>query len=266
MLFAANIIRLGGLVTKKITINAGVNVDLTSVSAFTDLGKLNPIEVTLTGTFYATNTGDYAFDCGNLSTWTEGVAIIAASGCKFYGKGGAGNSGAGGHAFNCNSANNSGILSVWLQSGSIAAGGGGGGKKGSNSNHSHYIKIGSGKTSTCNGSSSSNGGGGGGGGGRTWINVSGGAGGSSSGCSTPVNGASGGTGTSSSAGGGGTRGTGRYNVSSGSTCPACQYHYGGNGSSGGSWATAGGGSGGGSAGQSVANQGSAAYTNNGTVY
>ena len=263
----------GGCPVQEITINGGTNIVLTSVAAFTALDKACPITVNLTGVFNATSTGTPAFNVGDVSTW-DNVEIFVQSGCDVWGKGGAGGNsslgagGNGGIAFQVNSANSSANLSVTIDSGGEVGGGGGGGKGGQRIAYSNHVGGDDGHGgSTCTNTSNIQCGGGGGGGGQTGITVGGGSRTTSTAtgeCSSITHGTVGASGLLSGRGLGGARGRSQKKPDNGSTCGACENRYGTAGSNGGAWATAGGG--GAVGGASVANQGSASYTNNGTVH
>ena len=82
---------------QEITINGGSNFVLSSDAGFLTLSKSKPIIVTLTGTFTATNSSNYAFQTGNLSTWDE-VQIFNTG--TIRARGGAGGAGSNGSASN----------------------------------------------------------------------------------------------------------------------------------------------------------------------
>lgn len=223
------------------TINGGTNVVLTSNSTFTAFDKTKKIIVNLTGDFSASTTGNYAFDCGDLSTWTD-VDIIIKSGCNLYADGGnGGNSsggagGAGGTALNVNGANSTGILSI-DQGGAIRGGGGGGGA-GTRLSVSNFTQVNLGKGETdCRSPATVYRGSGGGGGGQSGLTNS--AGGarttSTDGCGSFANGVAGSVGTVSGAGGGGGRGFTQYRADNGATCAACTTAYGIAGAAGREW-------------------------------
>lgn len=267
---------------QKITINGGSNFTLASDAGFLALDKNKPIEVTLTGTFYATSTSTPAFDCGDLSTWRD-VHVFVASGCDVWGKGGAGASSAassgpgaaGGTAFNVNGANSATRLAVTIQSGAEVGGGGGGGGAGNRLTVSSYRQVTTQhQGDECNFNVTVQRGSGGGGGGRSSSqSTTGGGSGSTSttghNCAAGINGGGGGTGTVTGAGGGGANGLGRYRpFINSSSCGNCTNANGLSGAGGGTWATAGSGSSsaGGAGGQSITNTASCTYTNLGTVY
>lgn len=257
--------------SEEITINGGTDVVLTSVTAFTDLPKTADITVNLTGNFLGSTASKYAFDCGDLSTWTK-VTILIASGCNLWAKGGAGGAGnsngggPGGPALQVNSANSSSILFI-TNSGAIRGGGGGGGG-GARIAASGY-RLNTNMSPTCitfNGTYY--GGGGGGGSGQTGLNTTGGGITTSTAqCSSATQPGVGGTGTSGGAGGGGARGTGKYQSSGGSVCN-CVNRVGVAGGAGGAWGVAGssGQVAGGAAGKWCDNRDHAYWGGDGTTY
>jgi hypothetical protein len=263
-------------VVQKITISNVNNLILSTYGPFAALKKGVPIEVTLTGNFYASTTAGYGVDLGNLSTWFK-VDITLASGGVIGGDGGNGGSssngtgGAGGTGLRLNSTNSPSIVS-FTNSGTIRGGGGGGGG-GVRSSQLTAYNTGA-KTANCSADGTAFAGGGGGGGGRTHLNNSTGGGSTTStvgplgGCSISSNGSVGSAGTTGGGGGGGLRGASRYRSDPGTVCGACTLFFGGAGGAGGSWGAVGfnGTSGArGAAGFSAINTGSVDWTDNGTL-
>ena len=267
-----------GCPVQEVTINGGTNVVLTANGTFAAFDPDCPITVLLTGTFSASSTGSYAFDCGDLSGYTQ-VDITVDSGCNIYADGGnGGNSsngagGAGGTAVNINSANSSAILSFTNDGAIRGGGGGGGGGRRYGLTHSQSGSTGGKSPSpTCTSWGTVYGGGGGGGGGQTGsTNTSGGARTTSTagtGCTVISHGVAGSAGTVAGAGGGGARGGSRRKTDGGSTCSGCNAFYGWVGGAGGAWGVAGSSAyqgAGGAAGKYVTNRDHCTWTNNGTV-
>ncbi len=258
-----------GAGAQELTVNGGVNYDLSADTNFTALDSSKPITVTLTGDFYSTNTSTPGFNIGNLSSYTQ-VDITAQSGCTITGKGGAGGAGVSGNGLNgavgleCNALNSPSIVS-FTNDGTINGGGGGGGG-GLRTSNSDSVLSGA-KTPTCDALPARLAGGGGGGGGASdnSSQSSGGAGGGSTdGCGSFANGAAGGAGTETGGGGGGARG---FTQTRSTNCGTCASRFGTAGGAGGGFGAAGTASSGapGAAGRGTNGSGAITFTNNGTV-
>lgn len=200
--------------------------------------------VSINGSVAANSTPALTID----GSWPNGVTLI--NNGSILGRGGNGGNGAssptagtaGGRALQVS------VAASVDNVGTIAGGGGGGGGGRSSSGFSSNCDMGE---SSCSGST---GGGGGGGGGRSSVglNASGGAAGSSFGCTSQTNASAGQAGTSTAPGNGGSGGFG-----GGCVCPNCNSGLGGTGGAGGAYGTAGNtgggtsGGAGGAAGQAV---------------
>ncbi len=262
---------------QEMTVVGGNKFVLASNATFLAFDKAFKITVALEGEFYSDNIGVDAVDIGNVSTWAE-VEVIIDAGCTIFGRGGNGGvssasptvGSVGGPGLDVNSANSSAVLKI-TNNGEIGGGGGGGGA-GTRSTASDFA-VSNGKEPTCSASGVEQRGSGGGGGGRSTDNATsaGGAGSTSTGgCAGPaiINGTAGALGNEIGGGARGVRGQCVRNLNGGTSCAPCTAVVGNHGAAGGSWATSGASSNsaGGAGGTSATNQGSADFTNNGTIH